>query len=284
LDNASFYLKTQTTHGIRVDEGCGRQDQLLWIGGGAVLRAVASHLGGALPLVSLFLRQQELTSLSPPYKFEDLAALIVEKMLALQPEGPYFIGGWCQEGLLAYEVAQQLQHRGCDMRLLVMVDVPTPDSENLSRARKLVKRLQLEGFHLSVMSALPLSQWKEYLVRRVEWFVTDSKRRMWKAAYRRTEACKRPARSFAEVLDLSADSYRPLPYSGAVLFLQPKQRPAGSSWNTAAGWKDLVTRLDIVELPGDHTTMFRDAGIFTGCIHQAIHQPRAGASFSPSAR
>jgi thioesterase domain-containing protein len=202
---------------------------------------VAIHLGDAGSFVSLFLRQ-----------------------------GPYFVGEWCQEGLLAYEVARQIQERGCETRLLVMVDVPSPGSEKLSRVGKLVRRLQLEAFHLSVISGLPPREWQEYLAGRLEWFVDDWKLRRWKGAYHGGKTQKRPPQSFAEVLELSADNYKPLPYSGSVLFLQPQRRPAGSSWNTAAGWKDLIAGLEVIEVPGDHTTMLLSADVFTGYICRAM--------------
>jgi thioesterase domain-containing protein len=227
LNQATFYLWAQANHPVPVDERSGRQGRL-WIGGGAALRAVASHLGNAGSFVSLFLRQKDLVSLWPPYGFEEVAALMVEKILQLQPEGPYFVGGWCQEGLLAYEVARQIQERGCETRLLVMVDVPRPGSEKLSRAGKLVRRLQLEAFHLSVISGLPPRECQEYLAGRLEWFVADWKLRRWKGAYHGGRTQKRPPQSFAEVLELSAYNYKPLPYSGSVLFLQPQRRLQGA--------------------------------------------------------
>src|SRR5262249_54844995 len=45
-------------------------------------------------------------------RFEDLAAHYIEAMKAVQPEGPYFLGGWSLGGVLAYEIAQQLVAQG----------------------------------------------------------------------------------------------------------------------------------------------------------------------------
>ncbi|WP_189227103.1 SDR family NAD(P)-dependent oxidoreductase, partial [Saccharothrix coeruleofusca] len=50
---------------------------------------------------------------------------------AVQPEGPYDIGGYSLGGLLAYEVVRQLQLRGAEVNTLVMLD--TLDAEATNR-------------------------------------------------------------------------------------------------------------------------------------------------------
>ena len=44
----------------------------------------------------------------------------------LQPEGPYFIGGWSAGGVLAYELTRQLLQSGERVRKLVLIDSPFP--------------------------------------------------------------------------------------------------------------------------------------------------------------
>jgi hypothetical protein len=69
-----------------------------------------------------------------PYKFHDLptlptleaiAATHVEQMRGIQPEGPYLLGGFCNGGLFAYEMARQLYAQGQAVDLLVLME-PTP--------------------------------------------------------------------------------------------------------------------------------------------------------------
>lgn len=43
---------------------------------------------------------------------EEIAAYDVQKIREIQPEGPYFIGGFCNGGLVAYEICRQLQEQG----------------------------------------------------------------------------------------------------------------------------------------------------------------------------
>jgi len=53
---------------------------------------------------------------------EDMAAAHIKAMRAVQPEGPYLLGGWCNGGLIAYEMARQLLTEGQAIDLLVLMD------------------------------------------------------------------------------------------------------------------------------------------------------------------
>ena len=53
---------------------------------------------------------------------ESMAAHYVAEIRAFQPEGPYFLGGYSLGGLIAFEVAQQLQHQGQRVALLALLD------------------------------------------------------------------------------------------------------------------------------------------------------------------
>lgn len=53
---------------------------------------------------------------------EEVAAAYVQMMRSIQPEGPYFFGGFCKGGTIAYAIAQQLRAEGQEVALLVLVD------------------------------------------------------------------------------------------------------------------------------------------------------------------
>lgn len=53
---------------------------------------------------------------------QDMATANLKAMRAIQPEGPYLLGGWCNGGLIAYEMARQLQIEGQVLDLLVLMD------------------------------------------------------------------------------------------------------------------------------------------------------------------
>ncbi|HEU5269095.1 MAG TPA: amino acid adenylation domain-containing protein [Jatrophihabitans sp.] len=53
-----------------------------------------------------------------------LAASYLTDLRARQPDGPYRLGGWSMGGLLAYEMAKQLERQGETVELLVLLDAP----------------------------------------------------------------------------------------------------------------------------------------------------------------
>ena len=63
------------------------------------------------------------------FRIEELARAYVNEIRTVQPVGPYFVGGWCLGGDLAYEMAQQLRDAGDDVALVVMIDNPTRQHE-----------------------------------------------------------------------------------------------------------------------------------------------------------
>ncbi len=97
-------------------------------GGGSVFCYVtlARHLG----------REQPFYALQAPGLYNDtqlytdvraLAAYYVEEIRSIQSEGPYHLGGWCVGGIIAYEMARQLQQSGQEIALLALLDsAPLP--------------------------------------------------------------------------------------------------------------------------------------------------------------
>ncbi len=58
----------------------------------------------------------------PPAGVESMAALYVDQLQARQPHGPYLLGGWSVGGMVAWEMARQLEQRGERVALLALLD------------------------------------------------------------------------------------------------------------------------------------------------------------------
>lgn len=52
----------------------------------------------------------------------DIARKYIEVLKSHQPRGPYYLGGWCYGGMVAYEMACQLKKSGENVPVLVMLD------------------------------------------------------------------------------------------------------------------------------------------------------------------
>jgi amino acid adenylation domain-containing protein len=63
--------------------------------------------------------QEPLTSV------ERIAEAFVAAMTAERPHGPYLLAGWSMGGIVAFEMARQLEARGHDVELLALIDVAT---------------------------------------------------------------------------------------------------------------------------------------------------------------
>ena len=96
-------------------------------GGGNVLyfQALARALGQEQPFYGL--QAAGLDGESPPFsRIEDMARANVQALQSVQPEGPYLLGGHCFGGVVAYQMAQQLQHAGHEVALVAIMDIPAP--------------------------------------------------------------------------------------------------------------------------------------------------------------
>jgi phthiocerol/phenolphthiocerol synthesis type-I polyketide synthase E len=91
--------------------------------GGNVLiyRELAEYLGPDQPVYGLQSRGLDGNSI-PHTRIEDMAQSYVQEIRRVQTSGPYYLGGYCLGGTIAYEVAQQLQASGETVALLALFD------------------------------------------------------------------------------------------------------------------------------------------------------------------
>jgi thioesterase domain-containing protein len=84
-------------------------------------QALADLLGPDQPFYAL--QPAGLDGHEPPQKqVEDMAAHYIREIRTVQPAGPYFLGGRCFGGLVAFEMAQQLTAAGEHVALLAIFD------------------------------------------------------------------------------------------------------------------------------------------------------------------
>jgi len=90
--------------------------------GGSILslRRLAMAVPADLPFYCL--QEKALDGSEPFHTIEETAAFYVNEIRKLQPQGPYYIGGGCYGGLVAFEMAQQLVGLGQEVGLLAMID------------------------------------------------------------------------------------------------------------------------------------------------------------------
>jgi amino acid adenylation domain-containing protein len=230
--------------------------------GGNVLEyyPLASHFGKDQPVYALQARGLD-GNIEKNQTLQQIAAAYLSEIKTLQPEGPYFLGGFCFGGLVALEAAQQLQAEGQRVALVVMIQTTrpgapafVPGSGAVSRVwHRTAKRIDLE---------------RENLAHRGAGHVGDRLRRTWDILRARTQIAldkKSPNGNGAkndaslaynlEVLgmehDRAFDNYVPQPYHGDVLLFRASKQLPGLLAQPSLGWKPLMKgNFEVCELPG----------------------------------
>ena len=86
---------------------------------------LANSLGNNRPVYGL--QSPGLSGNSQPLtNVKDMAACYIKALQGVQPRGPYYLGGWSMGGVVAWEMAQQLQELGEEVALVVLIDSYAP--------------------------------------------------------------------------------------------------------------------------------------------------------------
>jgi thioesterase domain-containing protein len=163
--------------------------------------------------------------------------------------------------VLAYEIAQQLRALGTSVPLLVLFDSYNPAAQ---LGGSWLRRERLR-YHLAAAANLPATRVLAYGFDRWQALAKRIRTGLWRARYRRSmksgQEIEPGLRDPEQMLNLAVIEYVPRPYPGPVLLFRPASRPAGQIADAAAGWNSLVPRLHTIDVPGNHTAMFREPNV-----------------------
>ncbi|MEM7345916.1 MAG: thioesterase domain-containing protein, partial [Chloroflexota bacterium] len=103
-----------------------------------------------------------------PTKIKDVASYYVNQLREVQPEGPYHIAGICSGGVIAYEMAQQLQAQNQAVELLALIEPSSPSKGTVKSylqlaARLLPRAMRRFTHHSDNMQELSANEQKDYL-------------------------------------------------------------------------------------------------------------------------
>jgi len=223
---------------------------------------LARHLGKEQPFYGLqsagLNGEQE-----PKTSIEDMAAHYIEALQAIQPSGPYYLGGWSLGGIVAFEMAQQLRDRGEEVALLTLIDSYAPtvidwheDNDETSLLVHLARDMGgLFGKELP-LSADELQQFPPE--EQLNYILERSKNLNILPPEVSLEQMRHLMRVFQANREAML-SYIPQPYPGKIALLSASEKPLQVKLDPTQGWGELATHglLDIQPIPGDHYAILR---------------------------
>jgi thioesterase domain-containing protein/acyl carrier protein len=192
---------------------------------------------------------------------EAMVARYVGEIRAVQPEGPYLLGGWSMGGVIAFEMTRQLQERGQSVALLALLDsrVPTPEEKSApsERARMLAEFAQDLGMPFERLG-IP---WAEFAA-------LDSGEQLTFVLERAKESRLVPAyvdlalaEGLFKVYEANVRAlygYDARAQECRVQLFKAAERAGGQDEDAAYGWGDLATQgVEVHRVAGNHYTMMR---------------------------
>ncbi|MFM1873577.1 MAG: Phthiocerol/phenolphthiocerol synthesis polyketide synthase type PpsE [Planctomycetota bacterium] len=228
------------------------------------LRHLAQLAGADRPFYGLQARGL-FGDMQPHATFEEAARDYLEEVRAVQPHGPYLLGGFSGGGLTAYEMARQLREAGEEVAMLVLLDTPLPIPEVADRRDRIKiqwQRLQRDGVGYFWRWAKNRAAWEWGKLRRK--FGGEAPAEASNAFH--SQAIEAAFRSALVAYDL-----KPLPLD-VWLFRPPLPKVYDLGGGRYANkdrelvypdnrWTPYVKQLTVVEVPGDHDSMVLEPNV-----------------------
>ncbi|CBN59210.1 MULTISPECIES: non-ribosomal peptide synthetase [Kamptonema] len=248
---------------------------------------LADKIGGEQPFYAL---EQSPNSVEvEPKSVEETAAYYLQEIRTVQPEGPYLLGGWCFGGVVAFEMAQQLQKQGQKVDLLVVIDAILPetviqptkddDAKFLIRLAESVKNWFGIDFSVSYeeMRSLPLDEQFQLLNRKANFIVSDTEMAQYIRDYK----------VFKSHVQAMRD-YVPCVYPHKITLFRAHDKIEHDFESTEFHSDDLLLgwgkcsqqAIEVIEVPGNHFSMFAEPHIqklaeqLKFCLDRLVSYPK----------
>lgn len=242
-------------------------------GGGFYCLALAGHTGPDQPFYAVAPPGHDGGPIPPDVPA--IAEMHLAMLRGLQPAGPYRLGGFCNGGLVAFEIARRLVAAGEQVERLVLIApvVPTaggPLARLADRARNLREYYVAQ---MRLLLAQPMGAQVRYLGARAR-----SMLRLGPApAVPGTGVPPPPmdeARQRSETYMRSVHFYRPVPYAGPVDIIWPAREKRRKRRRAMGEWRRMLTRMRVHRVPGTHSTCLRQEAAALGATLRACLRGR----------
>jgi amino acid adenylation domain-containing protein len=144
----------------------GSKPPFFWVYGETSDVLLPRYLGPDQPLYGL-MHEARIGNRVRYTKLTDIAANHLKDIQTVQPQGPYFLGGFCFGGMVAFEIAQQLKKQGQEVALLFLVDLGTLQNWR-SRFEKIVSFGDKISHHSRNLASIGVREKFKYVQTRIK--------------------------------------------------------------------------------------------------------------------
>jgi amino acid adenylation domain-containing protein len=245
-------------------------------------RALASHVGSDQPFYAV--RARGMDGLQEPHpSLQAAAADYIREIKQVQPQGPYYFGGFSCGANIAFEMAQQLQARGDEVGLVALFDSPPVNSDyyNLrwefsfcvrwvrafpGRLGRFLRKdregrfdvIRRKWHKLATKSGIVQEDRSKSLHDRADLFA------MQFGEYLFGDPGLIPAHHERVIAALyhSLLEYEPREYPGRLTLFRAAQQPLDCSHDPLMGWARLSPAgIDVQTVPGDHSSILAEPAV-----------------------
>ena len=274
----------------------GSKPPFFWVHGEASDAFLSRYLDPDQPLYGILHQSHD----GQPARYttvQDIAAHYLREIRTVQPQGPYFLGGYCFGAMVAFEMAQQLKNQDEKVAFLVLLSpcslrhdqfmnhLPRNTSGASTNGRlsrdnfsRLLQNLKLLGPQRKLTYVLkrlkgatllwvlgPLREIAEKAACKV----------YWSLGYRLPPSLRIPY--LMDVYDKANRAYVPEVYPGRLVIYKDEGSSDPRTWKTLA-----VGEFDIHEVPGDHLDVLKEPNVKVWGSHLRTYLHRTQAELRGS--
>ena len=221
---------------------------------------LAKHLGPNQPFIGVPIPPS--TNPAVSRSIDQMAAECVRALRTFQPRGPYALVGWCAAGVIALEVARQLERDGDEIAFVALLDIRTLFPPPLSPPHLAFVRLWRRIRQLSYAARRwPAGQWNRF----------------------RTTVISGTPPLLPET-HRALLHYRPLPWSGRMVHIWASDSLHGRYFDASFAWSHLAPAgFVFYEVAGDHLTFLQEPliGNVTHLLAQELDRAQSARETIP---
>jgi thioesterase domain-containing protein len=189
----------------------------------------------------------------PPDTIAAIAADYLKDIRTVQPQGPYYLGGYSFGGLVAYEMAHQLLAQEESLGLLAMLDTNISNEDFYCPKQntmwgKVKRQFPKLLFNLKNLWQQPAATWS------YQQFILGQRFQQWKGknALVETEDVDHEDKILARIT-AAYKTYRLQPLAHDMVIFRCQERFYYINDPHYLGWKKFVKgKISVLDVPGDH--------------------------------